>query len=157
MHGLYAHACSGHSGLAKAKIQCKIVSTTKQAISIKLATTVGHFVSDLDFKNVYMTWPACLVLCCYQCKFYILCCFHVSFFYYLILFIMWFLGAYFMMLLCEFFWGVIPILLSCELFVVVILWCCHNYEVCILWCKMACKLLFILCCVSYKICDNIPV
>ena len=27
---------------------------SKQAISIKIATTVGHFLSDLEFKNVYM-------------------------------------------------------------------------------------------------------
>ena len=31
-----------HSGLAKAKNQYWIISTPKQAISIKLATTVGH-------------------------------------------------------------------------------------------------------------------
>ena len=33
----------GRSGSAKAKIQCGIISTTKQTTSIKLATTVGHF------------------------------------------------------------------------------------------------------------------
>ena len=33
----------GHSGLAKAKYQRCMLSATKQAISIKLATTVGLF------------------------------------------------------------------------------------------------------------------
>ena len=42
-----------HSGLAKAKIQCWIILTTKWATSIKLATNVGHFLHDLNFKNVY--------------------------------------------------------------------------------------------------------
>ena len=38
-----------------------MLSATKQAISIKLATTVGHFSRDLDldFANVYMACPAC--------------------------------------------------------------------------------------------------
>ena len=31
-----------------------IISTTNQAISIKFATTVGHFVRDLNFENVSM-------------------------------------------------------------------------------------------------------
>ena len=44
----------GHSGSAKGRIQCLIILTTKQATSIKLATTVGHFVRDLDFANIYM-------------------------------------------------------------------------------------------------------
>ena len=50
----------GHSGLAKANNQHLIISTTKQAISIKLSTMVGHFWRDLDFENVYMAWPSCL-------------------------------------------------------------------------------------------------
>ena len=47
----------GHSGSAKAKqsalnyLDCV---TTNQAPSIILATTVGHFLRDLDFENVYM-------------------------------------------------------------------------------------------------------
>ena len=46
----------GHIGSAKAKNQRLMLSATKQAISIKLATTVGHFLRDvdLDFANVYM-------------------------------------------------------------------------------------------------------
>ena len=44
----------GHSGTEKAKKQRWIISTTEQAISIKLAATVDHFVRDLDFANVYM-------------------------------------------------------------------------------------------------------
>ena len=42
----------GHSGSEKAKIQFQIIWTTKQATSIKLATTVGHFLCDLDFVNL---------------------------------------------------------------------------------------------------------
>ena len=37
----------GHSGSAKAKNQRCTLSATKQAKSIKLATTVGHFLLDL--------------------------------------------------------------------------------------------------------------
>ena len=49
----------GHSGSEKAKILFQIIWTTKQATSIKLATTVGHFLCDLDFASatVYMAWP----------------------------------------------------------------------------------------------------
>ena len=45
----------GHSELAKATIQRCVLSATKQARSIKLATTVGNFLHDLglDFANVY--------------------------------------------------------------------------------------------------------
>ena len=45
----------GHSGSAKAKYKCWIILTTKQATRIKLAisTTVGHFLRDLDFENIY--------------------------------------------------------------------------------------------------------
>ena len=35
----------GYSGSAKAKIQCWVISTTKQATRIKLTTTVGLFFS----------------------------------------------------------------------------------------------------------------
>ena len=38
----------GHSGLAKVKNQYCMLSATKQAIIIQLATTVGHFFHDLD-------------------------------------------------------------------------------------------------------------
>ena len=49
-------------GRAKANIQCWIISTTKQAASITLATTVGlFFVRDLDFANIYI-WLDQLVL-----------------------------------------------------------------------------------------------
>ena len=34
-----------------------IISTIKEAISVKLATTLGHFVRDLDFENLYFAWP----------------------------------------------------------------------------------------------------
>ena len=53
----------GHSGSAKAKNQRCMLSETKQAISIKLATTVDLFfkyiLHDLDFANVYMASPTC--------------------------------------------------------------------------------------------------
>ena len=52
----------GHSWSAKAKNQCCMHLATKQVISIKLATTVGHFLHDLDhdFTIVYMACSACL-------------------------------------------------------------------------------------------------
>ena len=37
------------------------ISTTKQATSIKLAATVGHFLHDLDFENVHMAWLSCFL------------------------------------------------------------------------------------------------
>ena len=46
----------GHRGSAKPKNQlCTMLSATNQAISIKLATTVGNKIRDLDldFANVY--------------------------------------------------------------------------------------------------------
>ena len=45
-------------GRGKTKNQRCMLSATKQAISSKLATTVCHFVRDLDFANVYMAWPS---------------------------------------------------------------------------------------------------
>ena len=49
----------GRSELAKAKNQRCMLSATQQAISIKLATTAGYVVRDLDldFANVYMASP----------------------------------------------------------------------------------------------------
>ena len=41
----------GHNGSAKLKYQRGIISTTEQAIRIKLATTVDHNLCDLDFKK----------------------------------------------------------------------------------------------------------
>ena len=48
-------------GSAKAKNQHCMLLANKQAINIKLATTVGHFLCDLDlaFASVYMACPAC--------------------------------------------------------------------------------------------------
>ena len=62
MHGIQAHArfdglghwCKVTVGQQMQTNQRLIISTTKQATSIELATTVGHFVSDLDFETVYM-------------------------------------------------------------------------------------------------------
>ena len=52
------------------KFAVKIVrlklSATKQAISIiKLVTTVGHCLRDLDSANVYMARPSCVFLPAY--------------------------------------------------------------------------------------------
>ena len=44
-----------------------MLSATKQAISIKIATTVGHFVRDLDFANVYI-WLDHLVSASFELK-----------------------------------------------------------------------------------------
>ena len=41
----------GHSGSAKAKNQHCMVSTTKQAITVILATTVGPFLHEPEFAN----------------------------------------------------------------------------------------------------------
>ena len=41
----------GHRGSAKTTIQCWIILTTKQATSIKLATTVGHFYMTLTLQT----------------------------------------------------------------------------------------------------------
>ena len=49
----------GHSGSATANNLRWIMSTTKQAMSFKLASTVGHFSCDLDFENIHMTRPPC--------------------------------------------------------------------------------------------------
>ena len=57
----------GHNGSAKAKSKRWIISTIKQAIRIKLATTVClFFLYDLDFENVYTPWPACILLVFWQ-------------------------------------------------------------------------------------------
>ena len=50
--------------IGKDKYQSCTLSETKQAISNKLAATVGHFLRDLDFgfANVYMAWPLCFFL-----------------------------------------------------------------------------------------------
>ena len=54
-----------HSGSAKQKHQRCMLLATKQAISIKLATMVGHFLCDLDldFANVYVACPSYCCLC----------------------------------------------------------------------------------------------
>ena len=45
----------GHGSSAEERMQLCIISTTKQAIKIKLAATVGFFVlHDIYFANVYM-------------------------------------------------------------------------------------------------------
>ena len=62
----------GHSGSAKAKNHHCVPSATKQAISIKLATMVGHFLLDLDFAKIHMACPPCCVLFQYN-MFYFMC------------------------------------------------------------------------------------
>ena len=70
IHGIiYDHAriddlalMQGHSEKAKAKIQCLIISTTKQATSIILATTVGHFVCHVTLALQTFIWIDQLVL-----------------------------------------------------------------------------------------------
>ena len=59
---LSSHWCNGSQWVGKGKkISSWISSATKQAISIKLATTVGHFLRDLDFKNVAMACTSCFL------------------------------------------------------------------------------------------------
>ena len=52
----------GHSGSAKTKHQRCMLLETNHAISINIATTVGHFLRDLDldFATVYMACPSCV-------------------------------------------------------------------------------------------------
>ena len=49
----------GHSGSAEDAIQRRLISTSKQVICIKFATTVGFFVCflhdlDCDFEDMYI-------------------------------------------------------------------------------------------------------
>ena len=64
MDAIYAHARVDNLDLdarsqwvGKYKNQRWMLSVTKQAISITLATTVGHILHGLGFANVYMAWP----------------------------------------------------------------------------------------------------
>ena len=55
----------GHNGSAKDKNQRWIISTTKQARSITLATTLGHFFFctwPWPWKRFFMAWPSSFVL-----------------------------------------------------------------------------------------------
>ena len=76
MDVLYAHARfndldldarSQWIGNGKLNQRC-MLSATKQAISIKLATAVGHFIRDLDldFATFYMACPTCLFCFVFQ-------------------------------------------------------------------------------------------
>ena len=64
MDAVYAHAHfndldldqQAHSGSAKVKSQCMLLAA-KQAISIKLATMVGHFLRDLDIDLANIDMP----------------------------------------------------------------------------------------------------
>ena len=53
----------GHSGSTKATNQRWIISTTKQAISIKLVTTVSHFYVTWTLKTIIL-WLGHLVMMC---------------------------------------------------------------------------------------------
>ena len=46
----------GDNGSANAKHQRWIISTTKQATSIKLTTTVGQFAGDPDMTLIAIDW-----------------------------------------------------------------------------------------------------
>ena len=46
----------GHNGSAKAKNQHCMLSATKQAISMKLATKLDHLLRDLDLDCVNVIW-----------------------------------------------------------------------------------------------------
>ena len=46
-----------------------MLSATKQAISIKLATMVGHLLCDLDLAHVYMACPPFSSYICVYCVF----------------------------------------------------------------------------------------
>ena len=48
----------GHNGSAMQKSCVEHFSTSKQAISITLTATVGPFLRDLDFANVYLARPS---------------------------------------------------------------------------------------------------
>ena len=51
----------GPLGRQRQKTRHCMLSVTKQVISTKLATAVGHILRDLDLKNVYMAWTPCLM------------------------------------------------------------------------------------------------
>ena len=60
--------CKVTEGRQRQTNQRWFFSTTKQAISIKLATAVSHFLCDLDFENVYIAWRfSYLLQCIYSC------------------------------------------------------------------------------------------
>ena len=61
---LHLNWCKVTVGRQRQNNLLSMLTATKQAISIKLGTTVGHFVLDIDFSNVYMSWPACFSLFC---------------------------------------------------------------------------------------------
>ena len=51
------HIC-WHAHFDDLDAMSKAISIYKQAISIKPATTVNHFLRDLDFANIYRAWPS---------------------------------------------------------------------------------------------------
>ena len=65
MDALYAHARFDDLNARSQWVGKGKNSASKQAISIKLATTVGHFLRDLDldFANVYMACPSSSFIC----------------------------------------------------------------------------------------------
>ena len=77
MDALYVHARFDDLDL-DARSQCihkgKTISgaCSRQAISIKLATAVGHFLRDLDIDlaNVHMACPSCGVCVLYNAMMY---------------------------------------------------------------------------------------
>ena len=55
--------CKVTVGLQRQINRRRIISTAKQALSIKLTTTVGPFLRERDFENVYMAEPTCSSFC----------------------------------------------------------------------------------------------
>ena len=63
-----------HSGSTENQIQRWIISTTKQVINIKLATTVCLFLFCfcaspwLCSEDMYMAWPTCFIILDFRCQ-----------------------------------------------------------------------------------------
>ena len=69
--------CKVTAGRQRQQISVELSPQKKQATSIKLAMTVGHFLHDLDldFAHIYMAWPFYFFLGCVPvCLFFYLGC-----------------------------------------------------------------------------------
>ena len=64
----------GHSESAKAKIQRCMLLATKQAISIALATTVGHFYVTLALQTFLIMPNGLAILICFRFFYVRVCC-----------------------------------------------------------------------------------
>ena len=54
--------CKVTEGQQRHKISVELLRQVSKQKSIKLATTLGHFLRDLHFANVYMAWESCFDL-----------------------------------------------------------------------------------------------